>query len=127
MWSLTRAEQRDRILSLILLDTLLFEQPAYNRLSGLKWHAADFISNFSPTQMPESCRAALSSQPLLMLVTAQINWILLNFMRFTLCQSSSLSSSLWMASCPYRTSAAPLTLVSPASLLRMHSIHCSCH
>ncbi|KAK4818403.1 hypothetical protein QYF61_012324 [Mycteria americana] len=47
---------------------------------------------------------------------------LLNLMRFTRAHFSSLSRSLWMASCPSGMSTVPLSLVLSANLLRVHSI-----
>jgi len=47
---------------------------------------------------------------------------LLNLMRFTWAQCSSLSMSLWMASHPSGTLTTPDSLVSSANLLRAHSI-----
>ncbi|KAK4827087.1 LOW QUALITY PROTEIN: hypothetical protein QYF61_014189 [Mycteria americana] len=47
---------------------------------------------------------------------------LLNLMRFTQAHFSSLSRSLWMVSHPSDVSTAPLSLMSSANLLRVHSI-----
>ncbi|KAK4810863.1 hypothetical protein QYF61_008835 [Mycteria americana] len=50
---------------------------------------------------------------------------LLNLMRFTQAHFSSLPRSLWMTSRPSGVSTAPLSLVSSANLLRVHSISLS--
>lgn len=64
-WSCTRAEQRDRVLSLTLLAKLLFVQPSMQLTSRVERACSRFISNFSSTSVPKSRRAALNSQPLL--------------------------------------------------------------
>jgi len=51
-----------------------------------------------------------------------LHWALPNFMRLAWAHFSSLSRSLWMASLPSSVSTAPLSLVSSANLLRVHSI-----
>lgn len=66
------SQEQSRILSLALLAALLFMQPSIQLAFRAERACSRFISNYSATNMPKSCRAALSSQPLLMLLTAQI-------------------------------------------------------
>ena len=55
-------------------------------------------------------------------VCRTLHLALLNLMRLARDHFSSLSMSLWMASCPSGVSTAPLSLVSSANLLKVHRI-----
>ena len=86
------------------------------------------MSNFSTTGIPRSFSAGLLSIPSLYcywgLPQARcrtLHLVLLNFVRFLWAHSSSLSRALSMASLPSRVPTAPLSLVSSANLLRVHS------
>ena len=111
--------------------------PGYGCPSGLQAHVVVSRPTFHPPVTPKSVLAGLLSFPL----STSLYWYrgfpwpgcrtlhlaLLNIMRFTWAQFSSLSRSLWMTSYPSGVLTAPLILVSPANLLRVHLIHCLCH
>ncbi|KAK4831129.1 hypothetical protein QYF61_015432, partial [Mycteria americana] len=104
--------------------------PTHNMVSFLgTWSAQDqFFIHHYPQVV--SWRAALNpfipqSVLVLGIVLSQVQDLalaLLNLMRFTQAQSSSLSKSLWMASPSSSESAAPLSLLSSANLLKVDSI-----
>ncbi|KAK4822069.1 hypothetical protein QYF61_009330 [Mycteria americana] len=122
---LTRAEQRGRTPSLALLATLRVMQPR-TRLAF--WAASThcrLMSSFSSTGTPKSFSAGLLSIPSSPSLCRTLHLPLLDLMRFTQAHFSSLSRSLWMTSRPSAVSTAPLSLVSSANLLRVHSISLS--
>lgn len=90
------------------------------------------MSKFSSTHISESFYAGLlaissSCSPYWYLEwpwpgCRAMHLTLLSFTRFSRVHSSSLSRSLCMASLPSRESVAPLSMVSPTNLVRVHSI-----
>ena len=131
-WGLTRAEQKGRIPSLDWLAMFPLMQPrvrlAFWTVSTHCW----LMSSFSSTGTHKSFLAELLSITL----APSLYWylglpwpmcrtlhlILLNLMRFTQAHFLSLSKSLWMVFQPSSLLTAPLSLMSSANLLKVHSI-----
>jgi len=133
MGGVTKLGQRGRIPSLALLATLLGMQPrvrlAFWAASAhcLSVHVQLFIHQLPQVLLLRAARIPFLPSLYLCLQLTQpmgrsVHLALLNFMRFAWAHLSSLSRSLWMASCSLGVLIAPLSLVSSANLLRVHSI-----
>jgi len=106
--------------------------PGYGWSSGLRVHIVGSCPAFHPPVLPSPSRQGCSQSlhPPACIDTGgcpnsgagPLHLTLLNLMRFTWAHFSRLSRSLWMASHLSGVSTAPLSLVSSADLLRVHSV-----
>jgi len=104
--------------------------PGYSWPSGLQAHTDDSCPAFHLPEPPGSSPQGCSWWVLLPLCTqiqdchnnkcSTLYLSLLNFFMFIWAYFSSLSGTLWMAFPPSVVSAAPLSMVSSANLLRVH-------
>jgi len=125
-------EQRGRIISLDLLVThILMQLGIWLAFWAASTHCQLTLS-FSSTNTPKSFSSGLlsSHSPLKLYLCLglpqparrTLHLALVNFMRQAWSHLSSLSRFLWIASHPSNVSIEPLSLVSSANLLRVHSI-----
>jgi len=130
-WGFTSAAQRSRITSLSLLATPLLMQPrvplAFWAVSACIWCMCSFLS--TRTSRSSAGLLSVSSSPSLysylglpQLKCNILHLALLNLSRFSHAHFLSMCRPLWMASLPSIVSAAPLSFVLSADLLRMRSI-----
>jgi len=134
-WGLLRADQRGRIPSFDLLATLFLMQPRNGWPSVLRANIGGSCPAFhppvplspswgcsQPLHPPACIDSGACPDPMQGLAFGLVE---LNVMRFAQAHLYSLSRFLWVASHPSGVSAAPLSLVSSANLLRVHSISLS--
>jgi len=131
-WDLMRTEQRGTITSLTLLVTPLPVEPriplAFQAAGAHCW----LLLRFSSTRIPKSFSTGLlsrNSSPSLYTYLGlpqpkckTLHFASLNLISFTRVHLSSLSRSLWMASLSSVLKTTPLSFVSSANLLKVHSI-----
>ena len=102
-------------------------------LSELQGHIAGSCPASNPMVPPspfkQGCAQSFQLALVVKVASTQVQDLafgfMLNIMRFTWTHCLSLSRSLWLTSHPSGLSTAPHSLVSPANLLTMHSIHLS--